>query len=238
MDSGGKIIYPVMLQPLCRKSVSRHSHIKHLGYGGAYSTFIDLRIAKHHIVSYYARLTVGRTGKIIEPCQPRDRMHKFNGITHGIYVAVRCTEVLVNLNAAHRTELDSGSIHKSEKFLKFIQAFETGLGYDSGSRLAAHQLTHDVYFLCGRTGNCKYRPDYRHGLFIESLFFHLSLNRLQSDFINLVNGNSYVHDLVREAANLRHSGQDFAVVYLYAHVHVKQGEDPVNNLHKFQLIQK
>ncbi len=39
-------------------------------------------------------------------------MHKFNGITHGIYVAVRCTEVLVNLNAAHRTELDSGSIRK------------------------------------------------------------------------------------------------------------------------------
>ena len=46
-----------------------------------------------------------------------------------------------------------------------------------------------------------------------------------------------VNDLIREAADLCHTGEDLAVVDLHTYIHVKKVEHSVHDLHKLKLIE-
>ena len=70
----------------------------------------------------------------------------------------------------------------------------------------------------------------------ESILAQLSVDVVDAYFVELVDGNCDIHNLIGSSDDLGDTSEYLAVVYLDLHANAKTGEYRVDNLHELHLV--
>ena len=68
--------------------------------------------------------------------------------------------------------------------------------------------------------------------------FQFGIYIVQTDFIQLIYGNSDIDNLIRFTDNLGNTGKNLAVIDFNAHTDVETAEYSIDNLHQFDFVQQ
>ena len=74
--------------------------------------------------------------------------------------------------------------------------------------------------------------------FTDSIATQFSVDIIESNLVEFVDGNSDINDFIGLANHLGNTCEDLTVVYLDLYIDTQASEDGIDNLHEFDLIEQ